>query len=120
MARPFEYFAGALKERMGDELSDIQAAGGLLAVSRRQKDPFVKSFQESMRFTQQTNARFAEIAAALPGNTQQYIEVGKRLSDTAARIVSSDTAKAIEEANALRAARGAEALTGGSRKQQQG
>jgi hypothetical protein len=73
-----------------------------------------------MRFTQQTNARFAEIAAALPGNTQQYIEVGKRLSDTAARIVSSDTAKAIQEANALRAARGAEALTGPSRKQQQG
>ena len=119
MAKPFEYFAGAIQERIGDELSDIQAAGGLLAVARRQKDPFVKSFQESMRFTQQTNARFAEIAAALPGNTQQYIEVGKRLGDTAARIVSSDTAKAIQEANVLRSERGVEKITGSSRLQQQ-
>ena len=119
MAKPFEYFAGAIQERIGDELSDIQAAGGLLAVARRQKDPFVKSFQESMRFTQQTNARFAEIAAALPGNTQQYIEVGKRLGDTAARIVSSDTANAIQEANVLRSERGVEKITGSSRMQQQ-
>lgn len=119
MEAPFRYFAGALQERIGDELSDIQAAGGLLAVARRQKDPFVKSFNESMRFTQETNARFAQIAAALPGNTQQYVEVGKRLGDTAARIVATDIKKAIQEANVLRAARGEKAIQGEGRRSQQ-
>ena len=119
MEAPFKYFANALSERIGDELSDIQAAGGLLAVAKRQKDPFVKSFNESVRFTQEMNARFADIAAALPGNTQQYIEVGKRLSDTAARIVANDVSKAIKEANVLRAERGQTAITATGRKGQQ-
>ena len=119
MMAPFEYFANRFQERIKDELSDIQAAGGLLAVARRQQEPFVKDFAESMRFTQQMNKRFAEIAAALPGSTQEYVEVGKRLGDTAGRIVANDVGKAIKEANVLRTARGEAAITGTGRKSQQ-
>jgi hypothetical protein len=119
MMAPFEYFANRFQERIKDELSDIQAAGGLLAVAKRQQEPFVKDFAESMRFTQQMNKRFAEIAAALPGSTQEYVEVGKRLGDTAGRIVANDVGKAIAEANILRQARGEQAIVGEGRKQQQ-
>jgi len=107
MVKPFQLFAGALQERVRDELSDISASGGLLSVSKRQKGtPLVKSFQDSMDLTQQTNKYMAEIAAALPGDTQQYIEVGKRLSDTAARMISADPAKAIAYAQELAAREG--------------
>ena len=104
MMKPFQYLAGAMQERIRDELSDISAAGGLLSVAKRQKgDPLVKNFQASMDLTQQTNKYMAEIAAALPGNTQQYIEVGKRMSDTVARMISMDSGKAIAYAKELAA-----------------
>jgi hypothetical protein len=108
MMKPFQMFAGALQERVQDELSDISAAGGLLSVAKRQKgNPLVQSFQDAMDLTQITNKRMAEIAAALPGNTQQYIEVGKRLSDTAARMIALDPAKAIKYAQELAVKEGA-------------
>lgn len=108
MVKPFQMFAGALQERVQDELSDISAAGGLLSVAKRQKEsPIVRSFQDSMELTQHTNKYMAEIAAALPGNTQQYIEVGKRMSDTAARMIAMDPAKAIAYAQELAAKEGA-------------
>ena len=108
MVKPFQMFAGALQERVRDELSDISAAGGLLSVAKRQKEnPLVRSFQDSMDLTQHTNKYMAEIAAALPGNTQQYIEVGKRMSDTAARMIAADPAKAIAYAQELAAKEGA-------------
>jgi hypothetical protein len=117
MIKPFQLFAGALQERVRDELSDISASGGLLSVAKRQKGtPLVKSFQDSMDLTQQTNKYMAEIAAALPGDTQQYIEVGKRLSDTAARMISADPAKAIAYAQEL-AAREGKGRTVGTQKQ---
>ena len=104
MMKPFQFIAGAMQERIQDELSDISAAGGLLSVAKRQKgDPLVKNFQASIDLTQQTNKYMAEIAAALPGNTQQYIEVGKRMSDTVARMISMDSGKAIAYAKELAA-----------------
>ena len=102
MMKPFEYLAGALKERIADEQSDIKAAGGYYSISRRQKEPFVKSFAEAMAYTQENNKYMAQLAAALPGNTQQYIEVMKRISDSISRTVMSDPKKAIEFANKLR------------------
>ena len=108
MVKPFQMFAGALQERVQDELSDISAAGGLSSIAKRQKDnPLVKSFQDAMDLTQVTNTYMATIADALPGNTQQYIEVGKRMSDTAARMIAADPAKAIAYAQELAAKEGA-------------
>jgi hypothetical protein len=120
MMAPFQYFANKIGERIQDEQSDIKAAGGIFSIAKRQKDPFVKSMDEAMEFTQLNNKRLAELAAVLPGNTQEYIEVSKRISDSVSRIVVNNKAAAVEFANELRRERGAEALTGEGRKATQG
>ena len=103
MTKPFQYFASAFGERVQDELSDLKAAGGLYSVSKRSKNPFLKDIDQAIQFQQDTNETFAKMAASLPGVTNDYVQVGKRLSDTAARIVSTDFEKARQEANRIRA-----------------
>jgi hypothetical protein len=102
MMKPFEYFAGAFGERVQDELSDLKAAGGLFSISKRSKNPFLKDIDEAIEFQQETNRAFAEMAGSLPGVTNDYVQVGKRLSDTIARIVSQDFEKAKERAIEIR------------------
>jgi hypothetical protein len=103
MQKPFQYFVSALSERIKDEQSDIKAAGGYFSISMRQQKPFVKTFAEAMQFTQENNKYMAILAGALPGNTQTYIEVGKRISDSVSRVVMSNTETARAYANQLRA-----------------
>ena len=102
MEKPFRYFGEALGERIKDEMSDIKAAGGYFSIAKRQKDPFVKTFDQSLDFTQKNNAIMAKLAASLPGSTQDYIEVSKRISDSVARTVMSDPKAAVTYANELR------------------
>lgn len=105
MTKPFEYFVNNLGERMEDELSDLKAAGGLYSIAQRQQgDKFVKTFDQAIEFTQANNRIMAKLAASLPGSTQDYIEVGKRISDGIARTVMKDTAGAIKLAESIRAA----------------
>lgn len=103
MMKPFQYFQQALGERINDEMSDLRAAGGFFAIAKRQKDPFVTTMDEAIQYTQKNNQVLAKLASALPGSTQDYIEVSKRLSDTITRVVSKDLTGAIKEANKLRA-----------------
>lgn len=102
MEQPFRYFQKALGERIADEMSDLKAAGGYFAIAKRQKDPFVTTMDEAIQYTQKNNQVLAKLASALPGSTQDYIEVSKRLSDTITRVVSKDLAGAVKEANRLR------------------
>ena len=102
MEKPFRYFGEALGERIKDEMSDIKAAGGYFSIAKRQKDPFVKTFDQSLDFTQKNNAIMAKLAASLPGSTQDYIEVSKRIGDSVARTVMSDPKAAVTYANELR------------------
>jgi hypothetical protein len=102
MMKPFEYFAGALGERVQDQISDLKAAGALYSISKRSKNPFLKDIDEAIEFQQQTNATFANLAKDLPGVTNDYVQVGKRLSDTAARIVTQDFGGALKFAQEIR------------------
>jgi hypothetical protein len=102
MTKPFEYFANAFGERIQDQLSDLKAAGGLFSVSQRSKTPFLKTMDDAVQFQQDTNKVFARMAADLPGVTNDYVQVGKRLSDTMARITSGDFQNALAEANRIR------------------
>jgi hypothetical protein len=102
LEKPFQYLASAFGERIKDELDDLKAAGGLYSVSKRSKNPFLKNIDEAIDFQQETNSTFAKMAASLPGVTNDYVQVGKRLSDTAARIVSTDFAEALQDANKIR------------------
>jgi hypothetical protein len=103
MTKPFEYFAGAFGERIKDEISDLKAAGGFLSISKRSKNPFLKDIDEAIEFQQKTNETFAKMAGALPGVTNDFVQVGKRLGDTAARIVEGDFKAALDRANKIRA-----------------
>jgi hypothetical protein len=102
MEAPFKYFQNALGERIKDEMSDLKAAGGLYSIAKRQKDPFVKTMDQAIQYTQANNLVLAKLASALPGNTQDYIEVSKRISDTVTRVVAKDVPAAIKEANMIR------------------
>ena len=102
MRKPFDYFVQGLGERIQDELSDLKAAGGYYGIAKRQKDPFVKTFDQALEFTQQNNKVMAKLAAALPGSTQDYIEVSKRIGDTVARTVATDKGAAVKYAETLR------------------
>jgi hypothetical protein len=102
MQKPFQYFASALGERIKDEMSDIKAAGGYFSIAKRQEQPFVKTFDQALEFTQKNNAILAKLAASLPGSTQEYIEVSKRIGDSVARTVMQDKGAAVAYANELR------------------
>jgi hypothetical protein len=103
MTKPFEYFANRLGERMQDELSDLKAAGGFFSMAKRQESPFVKNFADAIQFTQENNKVMARLAASLPGKTQDYIEVAKRVSDSVARTVLNDRAATMKMAEQIRA-----------------
>jgi hypothetical protein len=103
MTKPFEYFANRLGERIQDEMSDLKAAGGFFSMAKRQQEPFVKNFAEAIQFTQENNKVMARLAASLPGKTQDYIEVAKRISDSVARTVLQDRAGTIKMAEQIRA-----------------
>ena len=103
MTKPFEYFANRLGERMQDELSDLKAAGGFFSMAKRQESPFVKNFADAIQFTQENNKVMARLAASLPGKTQDYIEVAKRVSDSVARTVLNDRVATMKMAEQIRA-----------------
>ena len=106
MIKPFQYFVNNFGERVQDELSDLKAAGGFFSLSQGQKpnERLVKTFDEAVDFTQENNKVLAQLAAALPGVTQDYIEVSKRISDSVARVVIKDQGKAIAYAQQLQKA----------------
>jgi len=103
MEAPFKYFQNALGERINDEMSDLKAAGGMYAIAKRQKDPFVKTMDEAIQFTQANNLVLTKLAGDLPGSTQDYVEVSKRISDTVTRVVGNNLPAAIKMANEVRA-----------------
>ena len=92
MTKPFQYFAQNLGERMQDEMTDLKAAGGFFSLSKEQTgEKLVNSFDQAVDFTQANNKLLDKIAASLPGSTQDYIEVSKRISDSVARTVIRET-----------------------------
>jgi hypothetical protein len=93
MALPFQYVAGAFKERIADEMSDIQAAGGLYVTDIRKSLGLFKNFGEALRTQEQLNARLSMSARDLPGETAEYVRQAKRLEDTFAKALGQDPVK---------------------------
>ena len=108
----FKYINDAFKERIEDQMTDLQTAGGYLSIAGRQKNPFIKTLHDSIRFTQSTNKTLAVLANDLPGDSQDYIEVGKRIGDSIAQVVDANTKGAMEFAKQLQAERGNEGIYG--------
>jgi hypothetical protein len=82
MMKPFRYGANAIGERIQDEMSDISSAGGMFAVDKREKMGIFKGFDDARKFQEELNARLAQSAAALPGETAEYVQQAKMLTDS--------------------------------------
>ncbi len=82
MMKPFQYFAGAFAERVGDELKDIQSAGGIFASDKKFGTGLFKDFAEARAYQEKLNQKLAVSAAALPGATSDYVKTARQLTDT--------------------------------------
>jgi len=98
------YLKGAIKERIEDEMSDIKSAGGMFSVGKENKIPFADTFDEAMGLQKKLNAEMANLAAALPGTTNDYVRNMKMVTDTSMKAVASDTQGMIKELNELKKA----------------
>jgi len=105
---PFNFIQRGLAERIGDEMSDVRAAGGLFSIAKRMDNPFVKNFAEAEALTKDTNRYLAELAGALPGDTQEYIQISKQISDGIYTVISNDKDNAIKLATEFAKERGAD------------
>ena len=102
MSKTLQYIQGSFAERVEDQMTDLQTAGGYLSISKRQKNPMFQSLQSAIIFTQQTNDVLERLAGELPGSTEEYVKVSKRIGDSVMRLIDSDEKGAIEFAKTLR------------------
>lgn len=107
MYKPFQFLQRGLQERIQDEMSDVRAAGGLFSISKRMEGGgFVSSFGAAETLTKETNRYLAELAGALPGDTQEYINVSKQISDGIYTMIANDKDNAIKLAEKIAAENG--------------
>lgn len=104
MMKPFQYFMNGMQERMQDEMSDLKAAGGFFSINKASQKKFLEtgSFQEAIDFMQENNTLMAKLAGSLPGSTQDFIEVNKRISDSIAALVTNAPERAMALAEKVR------------------
>ena len=104
MTKPFEYFGSQLGERMQDEMSDLKAAGGFFSINRMAERKFLEkgTFQEAIDFMQKNNLLMSKLAGSLPGSTQDFIEVNKRISDSIAAMVTNAPERSMALAEKIR------------------
>lgn len=74
----------AIMDGVQDEMSDIQSAGGMFAVDKRQSEDkrLFDNFTQARLFQEETNRLLARSAATLPGTTNEYVKASKRLTDS--------------------------------------
>ncbi len=96
------YLKGAVQERVQDEMSDIKSAGGIFSIGKDKKVAWADTFDEGMALQKKLNAEMANLAAALPGTTNDYVRNMKQVTDTAMKAVTMDTKGMITELNAMK------------------
>jgi hypothetical protein len=101
MARTMQYVQSSFAERVQDQMTDLQSAGGYYSISQRQKDPMFTSLTTALRFTQQTNDVMERLAGDLPGKNEDYVAVSKRIGDSVMRLVDSNEKGSVEFAREL-------------------
>ena len=81
----FQKFATAIGERIEDEMSDIQSAGGMFALDKKVEDKnkrLFNNFSQARNMQESLNRELARSAATLPGATSDYVQSAKQLTDT--------------------------------------
>ena len=103
LQQSFQYISSSFAERVQDQMTDLQAAGGYFSIAKRQKNPMFTTLQQSVMFTQRTNDVLERLAGDLPGSTEDYVKVSKRIGDSVMRLVDSNEKGAIDYAKELMA-----------------
>ena len=99
----FNQFGQMIGERIEDEMSDIQSAGGMYALDKKQ-DPSERlfaNFTQARNMQELLNRELARSAAALPGATSDYVQSAKQLTDTVFATFAEDKAAFAELAVSL-------------------
>ena len=81
----FQKFGQAIGERIEDEMSDIQSAGGMYALDKKTEDKnkrLFNNFTQARNMQEELNRELAKSAASLPGATSDYVQSAKQLTDT--------------------------------------
>ena len=80
----FNQFGAMIGERIEDEMSDIQSAGGMFALDKKQEqgERLFANFTQARNMQELLNRELARSAAALPGATSDYVQSAKQLTDT--------------------------------------
>lgn len=98
------FIRGSIAERVQDEMSDIKSAGGIFSIGRDKKIAWADSFDEGMQLQKALNAEMANLAAALPGTTNDYVRNMKMVTDTSMKAVATDTQGMIKQIELLKKA----------------
>lgn len=107
MMKPLRYFGNAFAERVGDEMADIQSAGGLFAVDRKENTGLFRGFNDALQMQERLNQSLAKSAAALPGATNDYVRTARQITDTVSIAFSRDKEAFAKLAQSLGGAEGA-------------
>lgn len=87
---PIKFLAGALQERIEDEMSDIKSAGGIFSVGRKEGIEFANTYEKAVDVQKRLNQEMATMAAALPGTTNDYVQNMKQITDTTIKLLKPD------------------------------
>ena len=90
VGKAINYVKGALQERIDDEMGDIQSAGGILSIGKEKKVLWADTYQEAFAIQKKLNGEMANLAAALPGETGQYVANMKQVTDTVMKVTTSN------------------------------
>jgi len=74
--------AGKVNEAVKDELSDIATAGGVFSMGKIGRIPWADTYEKAFAIQRELEGRMARLAAALPGETDDYVRNSKMLTDT--------------------------------------
>jgi len=80
--KPLNYLINSFGERISDQMSDIQGAGGMMSIAKKSGLEFADTYEEAMELQKRLNNEMATLAAALPGETNQYVQNMKLVTDS--------------------------------------
>jgi len=80
-----------LAERSKDQMEDIASAGGIYSAAKYSNvKGLPNTFQGAMDLQNQMNKELAAMASNLPGTTHDFVENGRRLTDTISLVMAKD------------------------------
>jgi hypothetical protein len=86
-----QLFTNSFRERIIDQRTDIQSAGGIFSLAMRKGiSELGTTFDDTLRFQKELNSSLAQAAAALPGSTGEYVQTAKMLTDGLVTTIGKD------------------------------